>query len=179
MTETYREIINNTNRILYEWKNSSYGIAPTSVSEKFDNTNIELCKSLTNVLGIWIEKDIFLTDGELILANVNMGGIVEYWLQFFYTVYYEEYIDAPIYRKNNNIEPEDTMLKQLQDYSVGILWEETDSIYKWVDYIRVCRNAIHPFKKRDYGTPKDFLDGVNRLDELIRLIDSRLPDLAY
>lgn len=76
------------------WKNSR-GIAPDTVADKLDDAMLSWMVELTDTLKIWIDKGIFMTDGELILARTNMGALVESWLKFFYCVYYEDYIKNP------------------------------------------------------------------------------------
>ena len=76
------------------WK-KSWGIAPPSVSGKLDKAMLDWNLELTEALSIWIDKGLTMTKGELILARVNLGNIVEFWLKFFYSVYYEDYLQKP------------------------------------------------------------------------------------
>lgn len=73
------------------WKESR-GVAPDSVADKMDDAMLFWMSELIDTLKIWIDKGIFMTDGELILARTNMGALVESWLKFFYCVFYEDYI---------------------------------------------------------------------------------------
>ena len=41
-----------------------------------------------------------MTKGELVLARVNIGAIVESWLKFFYCIYYHDYIES--YKEKGN-----------------------------------------------------------------------------
>lgn len=61
------------------WKNSR-GIAPDTVADKLDDAMLSWMVELTDTLKIWIDKGIFMTDGELILARTNMGALVEIFL---------------------------------------------------------------------------------------------------
>jgi hypothetical protein len=65
-----------------------------------------------------------MTTGELILARANLGAVVESWLKFFYSVYYEDYCKSPITKSGKMVEPEKAQfedLKTLVMVSCGIV----------------------------------------------------------
>ena len=68
-----KEITSDTEII---WKKSR-GIAPDSVANKMDEAMLHWMTELTSTLSIWMDKNITLTDGELILARTNLGALVE------------------------------------------------------------------------------------------------------
>lgn len=78
-----------TNKAALLWKNAR-GIAPDDVADKMDIAMLNWQSSLTQALKIWIEKGLSMSTGELILARVNLGAVVESWLKFFYCVFYAE-----------------------------------------------------------------------------------------
>lgn len=108
MINKLNKIQEKTGRILKSWERHS-GWAPTSVSQIFFETNLKWTSELTNCLTIWYEDfcNIKLVDfavnqtrgstnnlnvdGKLILAYVNLGSIVENWLKFFLTIYYQDF----------------------------------------------------------------------------------------
>ena len=98
----YEELKQITHHTEVVWKNSR-GIAPDSVADKLDEAMLNWITQLTEALSIWIDKDINLTEGELILARTNLGALTECWLKFFYCVYYEDYLKNPkLDRKKSN-----------------------------------------------------------------------------
>ena len=173
--EKLKQITHHTEVV---WKNSR-GIAPDSVADKLDEAMLNWITQLTEALSIWIDKDINLTEGELILARTNLGALTECWLKFFYCVYYEDYLKNPkLDRKNQIIEPNKMSFEVLKQFSIGILWDSNnDPKYKWVDKVQHQRNAIHAFNYRNIGTPREFLDDIEYLYEFVDLLILRLPPL--
>ena len=173
--EKLKQITHHTEVV---WKNSR-GIAPDSVADKLDEAMLNWITQLTEALSIWIDKDINLTEGELILAKTNLGALTECWLKFFYCVYYEDYLKNPkLDRKNQIIEPNKMSFEVLKQFSIGILWDSNnDPKYKWVDKVQHQRNAIHAFNYRNIGTPREFLDDIEYLYEGVDSLRLRLPPL--
>ena len=169
----YEELKQITHHTEVVWKNSR-GIAPDSVADKLDEAMLNWITQLTEALSIWIDKDINLTEGELILARTNLGALTECWLKFFYCVYYEDYLKNPkLDRKNQIIEPNKMSFEALKQFSIGILWDSNnDPKYKWVDKVQHQRNAIHAFNYRNIGTPREFLDDIEYLYEFVDLLIS-------
>ena len=177
MASKYKELLKITSKTMELWK-KSWGIAPPSVSGKLDKAMLDWNLELTEALSIWIDKGLTMTKGELILARVNLGNIVEFWLKFFYSVYYEDYLQKPEIRKNKTIEPESLTFEQLKNYSVGILWDN-DSCdgFKRVHSVQKKRNAIYSFSYRDIGSSSDFLNDVDALADFVQSVVDRLPPL--
>lgn len=94
MKSKYEILRNITNSQALIWK-KTHGIAPDKVGIKMDAAMLKWLVELTDCLNIWIEKGLQMTEGELILARTNLGAIVESWLKFFYSVYYEDYLKNP------------------------------------------------------------------------------------
>ena len=69
-----------------------HGIAPAETASIMDKAMLNWLTELTNALEIWINKGEDMTIGELLLARVNIGSIVESWLRHFYTAYQENYM---------------------------------------------------------------------------------------
>lgn len=123
-----------TKNVVLIWQNV-HGITSEEVACKLDNAMLKWQVELTETLGIWIDKGLAMTEGELILARANLGAVVEVWLKFFYCVYYEDYCKGPITDKRGNlVEPEDMSFERLKEFSTGKLWEDRKSFeYGWVD----------------------------------------------
>lgn len=159
------------------WKESR-GVAPDSVADKMDDAMLSWMSELTDTLKIWIDKGIFMTDGELILARTNMGALVESWLKFFYCVFYEDYIKNPKTVKWKMVEPNNMKFEDLKNFSNGILWDDNKSaMYIWVDKIQHYRNAVHAFNYRDIGTAAEFMSDMNEFYKYVDHILNRIPPL--
>ena len=159
------------------WKESR-GVAPDSVADKMDDAMLSWMSELTDTLKIWIDKGIFMTDGELILARTNMGALVESWLKFFYCVFYEDYIKNPKTVKGKMVEPNNMKFEDLKNFSNGILWDDNKSaMYIWVDKIQHYRNAVHAFNYRDIGTAAEFMSDMNEFYKYVDHILNRIPPL--
>ena len=159
------------------WKESR-GVAPDSVADKMDDAMLSWMSELTDTLKIWIDKGIFMTDGELILARTNMGALVESWLKFFYCVFYEDYIKNPKTVKGKMVEPNNMKFEDLKNFSNGILWDDNKSaMYIWVDKIQHYRNAVHAFNYRDIGTAAEFMSDMDEFYKYVDHILNRIPPL--
>lgn len=133
---------------------------------------------LTDALEIWINKGLRMTTGELLLAYVNLGSIVESWLRHFYTAYNNDYKSNPIKSKNKTTKNswKEASFDDLQKYSIGILWKnKNDRLYQWVDSIRDKRNAVHSYLRKELGTPQNFINDIDYLKDFIKLIVEHLP----
>lgn len=177
--DQYDVLVIRTKNAALIWK-EAYGIAPDSVANKLDGAMLEWQSELTKSLKIWIDKGLAMTTGELILARANIGAVVESWLKFFYTVYYEDYMNSSPFkdRNGNVIEPESVKFENLKNFSTGKLWDDNTSLdYKWVDSVQNKRNAIHSFQYKEIGTPCEFLEDVNHLYAFVDNILLHLPTL--
>lgn len=194
------KIQKRSKQILNFWKTGAKFWAPKEVSEKLEIARIDWLLDLTDCLNIWYDKNIKMTEGELILAYANLGSLVEGWLKLFYCVYYMHYIENPIKNSKTKkmIEPNKLKLDVLKNFSRDNLWQidelekkldgqfinyyllernamERDKWIKWIEKIQQRRNAIHSFNNREIGTPTEYLDDINIFADFIDFIDSRLP----
>lgn len=176
--DNYDVLVTVTNNAALLWKEAR-GIAPNSVANKLDNAMLEWQSELTKTLKIWIDKGLIMSTGELILARANLGAVVESWLKFFYSVYYDDYCKNPITNKKGKmIEPEKASFDDLKNFSSGKLWVDAKSSeYLWVDSVQKKRNAIHSFRYRDIGTTQEFLNDINHLYDFVDNVLSHFPPL--
>ena len=158
------------------WKDCKY-FAPKSVTKKYAKVVLDWQVSLTETLDIWIDKGINMSDGELILANANVGALVECWLRLFLCAYYEDYILNPIKIKNEVIEPENATFEELKVFFSKTVFteQENNEWFKWIDEIQHKRNAIHSFKYREIGTGNDYLKNLQKYCEFVDFIFDRFP----
>lgn len=173
--DALEQINNKTDQVMSEWKDA-YGYAPDSAAKKLDVAMLDWISDLSSCLQIWVDKTFDMTPGELILARVNLGALVECWLKFFYCVYNEDYSNNPQTRKGKKLEPNDLTLEDLKVMSRGILWNQGDNTDLWVQKIQIQRNAVHAFNYRDIGTDIDFLMDLDTYTGFIQLIIDRLPE---
>ncbi|MGB4046466.1 MAG: hypothetical protein WBI32_10385 [Halanaerobiales bacterium] len=167
-----------TNKTMTEWK-EVYGFAPKDVAEILNEVRLDWIIQLTDCLEIWVNKELILNEGELLLARVNLGAIVECWLKFFYCVYFLDYKKNPKKNKKDEmIHPRDLSFEYLIQYSRGILWDKDSCWEKWIRNIQFTRNAIHIFNGNDIGTNEDFINDLERLNKFIDIILKRLPDIV-
>ena len=159
--EKFQQLCEITHSTEKMWNNAR-GFAPDSVADKLDVAMLHWLTELTDALKIWIDIGLDMTDGELILARTNLGAIVEFWLRFFYCVYYEDYIKDPILDHQGKMrEPNKETFEELKKFSNGRLWHDNATRdYKFVDEIQHRRNSIHAFEFKNIGIPKDFLKDI-------------------
>lgn len=175
LNDLIEKIKHKSHEVFDFWETSSFGWAPNSVVNKLSAARLDWLKELTDCLDIWENKLPILTNGELLLACVNLGALVEGWLKLFYCVYYEDYSRNPMKQKGQQIEPNDMSFERLKQFSRGILWPQSSDWDKWIEKIQKKRNAIHAFNNRDIETSDEFIDDILKYDEFINIVDSRLP----
>lgn len=182
-TNQYDQIVELTKNTISTWSNSR-GIAINEVADRMDQAQLQWLDELTVALKIWIDKGDTMTDGELILAHVNLGAVVEAWLMFFYTVFYDDYCQAPIKKKDKktgeekSVEPSDASFEQLKQFSNCKISDGTNtSDYKWIDSIQKKRNAIHAFRHRDIGTLEQFFSDFSYLYVFLQHVVDHFPPL--
>ena len=149
MHDTLDYIIQNTNNITLIWKQAAaMSLLPNSVSKKIDSAMLDWLRDLTKTLRLWTDKGFSMTSGELILARVNLGSVVESWLKFFYCVHNVDYHKSPLINKRGVIEPNNLSFDELKRYSEERLYDKNGNWVKWVDSIQKKRNSIHAFNSR-------------------------------
>lgn len=118
-----------------------------------------------------------MMEGELILARINIGILVECWLRFFYSIYKTDYLKdtQKLPRKSPD---KNVTFQELQEFSTGVLWDNNeDSMYKWINRVRKSRNAVHAFLYHEIGSNNQFLDDIEELYKFIDNIVMTLPPL--
>ena len=158
------------------WQDGAPGWAPSSVTTILNSARLDWLSSLTQTLNIWRAKGFIMNSGELLLGYANLGSLVEGWLKLFYCVYYEEYLRAPKTNNSGMIAPNDLKFELLKQYSCSRLWDnQCDAWHQWVEKIQSRRNAIHAFNDRDIGTAVEFQEDLQKFEQFIILINTRLP----
>ena len=172
--DIYSRIKIESERVFDFWQNPS-GWAPESATEILTVSRLDWLEGLTNTLRIWIDIEDEYNNGELLLANANLGALVEGWLKLFYCVYFEDYLKNPHKHKGQMVKPNDLSFEILKQFSRDILWNQGSDWDKWIERIQFKRNAIHAFNSRDIGDKAEFESDLIKFYDLIDLIDGRLP----
>lgn len=170
---TVERIILGNDHFCSFWGDS--GWANIEAAELLSKSRLDWQVELSKTLLIWDFKEP-PTSGELILAWVNLGVLVEGSLKLFLCVHYSDYLKSEyrIQNKNKNMPPDGLSLENLKCFfkKENILKEE------WIDYINNIqnkRNAIHAFKDRTIGTKEEFENAVDKYLELMLLLKGSMP----
>ncbi|MEK5136380.1 hypothetical protein MKZ18_20660 [Priestia sp. FSL W8-0001] len=158
--KTVDKIIELNNFANKFWSNS-IGWAPIEAANLLSKSRLDWQVSLSYSLKRWdILPQHGARDGDLILAWVNLGALVEGTLKLFLSVYFNDYIED-----------------ELRQFFNKKIWEsiETEEFDAWVLKIQQRRNIIHAFKNKDIGDFSEFVSDTNKyLAFLVYHLD-RLP----
>jgi hypothetical protein len=162
-----------TRDIMAFWQHNSLGWAPTDVSDIFGKTVLERQTALAGALSIWLGRD---SEGELILAWVNLGALVEGLMKLFLCVYLHDYRKAEsIWAKRET--PESEVLYNLQKFFAEQVWSPEQKVNwdPWINRIRKLRNSIHAFRKADLGSFGEWTQQLRMHLMFLRTLDAQLP----
>lgn len=87
INEVYSEIIKKTTLTISKWTD----FIENEGSQRSYKIMLDWQISLTNSLQHWISLDKNIPIGDLILARINIGMLVETWLKIFFTIYSYDY----------------------------------------------------------------------------------------
>jgi hypothetical protein len=117
--------------------------------------------------------------GELILAWVNLGSLVEGMLKLFLCVYYNDYAtdEAAIKVRDKLQDPDGQCLGPLRIFFNKAVWTPEENSYwdDWILKIQQRRNSAHAYRNRDIGSFDEWLADLRIHLSLIRTLDARLP----
>lgn len=186
--------------ILIFWKDCECW-APDNIRKELDLLEIDRLISFLNNLKLFEKEE--LNEGELILFHITIGVILEAMLVIFYTIWIEDYNedlsilekeeissitnDRPYfyrYRKENNKtkpfkKPSELELDLLKVFSKNRLFSEYDKKpfeywREFIENVQVNRNSVHILKKREIQECSKCKSNLEKLFELVNLIDSKL-----
>jgi hypothetical protein len=176
--EMCEAIAQETTKIMNFWKRHSAGWAPAEAAEILTRSMLDWQASLACVLKAWIGCE---SDGEFILAWVNLGSLVEGFLKLFLCVYYKDYAkdDAALREKETGKlkDPDGQELESLRVFFKKKVWtsEEKSDWDPWILKIQQRRNTVHAYKKREIGSFEEWRADLRIHLTFIRTLDSRLP----
>jgi hypothetical protein len=119
-------IAQETAQIMDFWKNNSTGWAPAEAAAILTRSMLDWQVSLARSLKIWLGRE---SDGELILAWVNLGSLVEGFLKLFLCIYYTDYIkEEKTPKKDKELRDVDGLeFEKLRGFFKTVIWKEEDS----------------------------------------------------
>lgn len=165
------------------WSNCD-GWAPIEAAELITKSRLDWQLSLSGTLRLWVKTSPEeLTEGELILAWVNLGSLVEGTLKLFLSVHYNDYkedfetlkyANAFDYKKVKPKTPDGLTLDTLQKFvkKKELLQEEH---IKLIKLVQQRRNAVHAFQDKPIGNCQEFDKAVRKYLIMLRSINTRLP----
>ena len=172
--EVCSAIERETREIIEFWQHNSLGWAPADVSKIFANSVLERQSALAGTLSIWPKRN---SEGELILAWVNLGALVEGLMKLFLCVHLHDYQKAERIWTKGKRTPDSHMLNNLQKFFAEKVWtaaQKTDWD-PWIERIRKRRNSIHAFGKADLGTFEEWRQQLRMHLMFLRALDGQLP----
>ena len=114
----YQKIVKKTSEIVSKWKD----FIKQEEFQKSYKIILNWQVELTNSLQHWVSLGNGISIGDLILARINIGMLIETWLKIFFTVYSEDYRNdnsrVIINNKNEKIEINKLNLDKLIDFFV-------------------------------------------------------------
>jgi hypothetical protein len=165
------------------WKNAD-GWAPIEAAGILSKSRLDWQVSLSSTLRLWLrEPPSFLSDGELILAWVNLGSLIEGTLKLFLSAYYDDFrkdicslktAGAYDHGKGDSHRPDRLTLDRLKKFcSAANLFQTEGSAL--IELVQSRRNAVHAFKNRPIGNDTEFQDAIRCYLVLLRAVNDQLP----
>lgn len=179
------EVINITKNILNDWVKENLPTASKETQDIIEQAKLDWIIDLTNQLFIIYGLKDEITEGRLIILNTILGSLIESWLKFFYSVYYENYMneDTSINKKCNDeeiitIAPNELYLEKLKQFSAQVFDTRINNL---ISSIQSKRNMIHSFNepKSTIGSINDFESNLAGYVNLLKSIETRLPHIEW
>lgn len=177
------ERIERLNSQLADFWSKSDGWAPEAAAALLGVVRLDWQVSLSVSLKRWAsDESEKLSDGDLILAWVNLGSLIEGSLKLLLSVYLDTYLadlngviaaGAP-HKDGVPKSPDSLRLEKLKVYcrKKSLLSTEDD---KLVDLVQARRNAVHAFQNKSLGNADEFRAAVRAYLLLLRRLIGRLP----
>jgi hypothetical protein len=172
--DPYESIIAICKRWSEFWPNSG-GWGTEEISEMFEQRSMDRLVSMAQSLRHWGDRlEVNATEGELILAWVNLGALVEGALKLFFCVYYNDWNndpDAPAYKNEKRMQI-DTFFDKLIQFH---LEKSEGADRNFLENIRDQRNLIHPLKVGFVFGVEAFRESLALSANLFLSVEGRLP----
>jgi hypothetical protein len=168
-----RRIGTLTTQMMTFWKSADEW-APAEAAGLLSKSMLEAQASLSLSLLHWLSAS---SQGDLILAWVNLGTLVEGQLKLLLSVYYCDYLKDPAAKdkKGKLPDPDCLMLNSLRNFFVKRIWTSGADWNPYVERVQQRRNAIHAFKYQDIGSFSAWRAELPFHLSFVRDINARLP----
>lgn len=180
---SYKESVDKIveiNKKIYDFWSNAYGWAPSDAADLLDASRLDWLVSLSYTLYNWeYDSSKEAQQGNLILAWVNLGALVEGSMKVLLSVYYENYIKDTnkIIRKGKEAKPDTVTFDRLITFFNKSVWtkEEKAERNEWLTLIKDRRNTVHAYQDRDIDDLGSFHEQVKQFVCFLNDINSRLP----
>ena len=176
--------IEKLNAGLAKFWGNAHGWAPIEAAELLSKSRLDWQVSLSTTLRIWIKKPpTILTNGELILAWVNLGSLIEGSLKLFLSVYYKDYMGdisnlkaAGVYdhKKASAIDPDGVGLDKLKKFFEKANLLNTNQL-SLISLVQNRRNAVHAFQNKQIGDDAELTRAIRNYHILLSELNSQMP----
>jgi hypothetical protein len=165
------------------WSRSE-GWAPASAANLLGKSRLDWQVSLSGSLRNWVRDPCHpLTSGDLILAWVNLGSLVEGTIKTLLSVFYNDFAGdienlkksgAYDHKKQKIKEPDGLTIDALRKYCELCSLLEQDGL-DLVGLVQSRRNAVHAFKNKPIGNDEELQNSIRRYLVLLRHVHGCFP----
>ncbi|SAL76683.1 hypothetical protein AWB71_05296 [Caballeronia peredens] len=162
-----------THRLMGFWKNA-HGWASIEAAGLLNKSMLEVQSSLATSLKKWVACE---SDGDLVLAWVNLGTLVEGALKLHLSVFYDDYKADPeaVKVKGKVKDPDGVRLNDLKMFFEKRIWAEGSPMREYVKLVQERRNTVHAFKDKEIGSFAEFKQAIRQHLIFLRSINAMLP----
>lgn len=175
--QTCARIERLTTDMMSFWKDA-HGWAPADAASLLSRSMLEEQASLSSSLARWLDST---SPGDLILAWVNLGVLVEGQLKLLLSVYLDDFKSDSAQLLDDNGKriygnrPDKLMLNRLKKFCETQVWDASDPWYDYVTRIQTRRNAIHAFQYKDIGTYEEWRYELTEHLKFLEYVNLLLP----
>lgn len=162
-----------THRLMAFWKNAD-GWAPIEAAGLLNKSMLGLQSSLATSLKRWV---IYESEGDLVLAWVNLGTLVEGALKLQLSVFYNDYkADSEAVKVKGKLkDPDGVKLNDLRVFFEKRIWDADSPHAQYVKLVQQRRNTVHAFQAKEIGSFSEFKQAIRKHLVFLRDINKMLP----
>lgn len=175
--QTCARIERLTTAMMSFWKDA-HGWAPADAAGLLSRSMLDEQASLSSSLCRWLDAD---SAGDLILAWVNLGVLVEGQLKLLLAVYLDDFKSDSAGMLNDDGKkiygnrPDKLMLEKLKTFCQTQVWDASDPWHDYVARIQSRRNAIHTFQQKEIGTFEEWRSELTEHLKFVEHVNLLLP----
>ncbi|MEM6676121.1 MAG: hypothetical protein AAF726_24945 [Planctomycetota bacterium] len=169
---------NDTIRALWS---HAYGWAPDDAAGLLARARLDRVASLSLCLSLWTEAPEVedQRDGALILGWANLGALTEGTMQWFLSVYRDDYPEDErlVMRDGKRLEPDALVFERLRQLFARHVWTDSEKERwdEWLDRIQARRNSIHAYRDREIGDLGELHRAMREYLAFLRELEGRTP----